>query len=590
MFGLIFAACLSASWYDDNPITVDAGFYVLNDLCKTITETGVSVRADESCAKDVYAVSLSDVEWGDLRKALEADGRLEILETAEGWSIRRSQESLQKEAEALDWYLETLGRSIAATYGRAMEICERWGEIGRDGLSAFVLSKMSGGNLASNEFLAFDILYRTVVSKDTLFWLMSLPSTASNGAFLGSTTSFSHYSLWDRPDLFVVSGNMRDFRLLGPLGDLSPTELEAMARAVTLARMIQWDPISNDMGLRSILEVNVGGRTFGGGNKPWAVSPRWVRVEFPRRRPQSLLDSANLSGDQVSENSGAEQLPAWTNGVLAVQTESVSLSELLLQGTKNNGGDLLAYLPRIGDFVLAGNRDWSVQLATKAVNSGQLDEDWIRSVREERSGVRPVARMQALSLRQEVALTTVGGVVVASYGRRFMDSLVGFPASLRIALANSSLSGDISSADVFEAVSDIDWKKIEGSLYPMELLRFCNPCSLYPFALAYKNSSQFRKLIDEAALGEVTILAISDLDSVLQDSIWEGMRACADRSMFIYSHSRLEVVDPLGAVNLIDRGERSSKIRIKKTAQGVTIELVTKYQLLWQTWLKGTID
>ena len=338
------------------------------------------------------------------------------------------------------------------------------------------------------------------------------------------------------------------------------------------------------MSLRHIMVVNVGGRSIWGGPKPWPVAPRWVRVDFPSQRPDALLRSTPNNGRKPGD-SGPQPLPGWINDKIRVASESVTLSELLLGSTKGNGGDFLAYLPRIGDFVLVGDRDLSPQQAIKAVNSWELDQDWLQTVRRERSGVEPLAPMQVLSLRQEVGLTSVGGVVVAAYGRGFMDPLVGLSETSRIAFANGSLRDALTRADVFEAVSEVDWSETDGSLYPMEMLRYCNPCSLYPFALAYKKSNRFRKLIDEVALGEVKTLAMRELDRTAQEAIWQGIKATGDRYMFF--DDKGEAVDPAVIPNLIESNQVVPLLRIERTAEGLSISLVSSANTLWKSWLKG---
>jgi len=423
-------------------------------------------------------------------------------------------------------------------------------------------------------------LHRSVVSNDMLFWNLSLPSKAAGSSFLTCVGGLTSYSVWENPEVFHYSGRARDFNLLGDTSSLSDAELQARARAFRIGMLLQWEPVFNDVGLRRIIEVDSPNGVVRSASTPADIVTRWLRITFP-----SSIDFERAS----TEMSGTSSWPDWSAKRIAMKGPTASLSAIAIGTAEAADGNVIAYLPRNGDFVVDGRKEWSLQDAVRAANVWDVNGEWVLRMRQERSGVNPTTQMNALRLSEEVSRADVGGILVLSYKRAFMDSLFDFPAKSRLAFSAFGLKDSVAFADVLLAVAAIEGTTDRSSLCPMDAYQWCNPWSLYPFALAYSRSSTFRDWIDNIKVDQEASRSLAELESVAKQAILTGVRASAHQSSYIEQRPLREAIDPIVSRDWIVRGDDVS-IVVTRQDHAMLIRVVSGSQDLWQTWVRGFAD
>jgi hypothetical protein len=550
-------------------IEVPPAYYTVEQFCALVQKSGVALRADRSCEDDVFAVAIKSRPWAEVQAALAADGRYEFVTAQGAVTMKRTASSLRAEADELAAYQSAVGAAIDRVYGEAMRLCAAGSALSPEEFSSQIETARRRSDLSREQRAAYDLLYRIVVSNDAAFWNLGLVSLASGSGFSIMANRPTRISVADRPDVFVPSGNVWDFRLLGDLSAFTQEQAMAHARLFAVRCVLQWDPVFNDISLRTVIEIETPDGTARSGDVR-EVAPRWLPLSFPDPPPAALE---------------LQDLPSWASSPVATEGRAQSVADVALAAAGAAGGSVLVRMQRIGDFVLPALGGQTLLSSLVAADRWNVEPGVLARVRQERSGANGSGAANAMRHASEFTVRVSGETLVLSPRRAYLDALVQFPARTWVELLEMERNDRAALDGVMRSVAAMERPESASRLWPMDVARSCGPLALYPLARAYAASSAFRQWLARIGPEGADVIALDELGPQAARAVVAGVRAVQESATAFPPRPGKEAADPIVAGQALEEDASGVMLRVERRQGRTDFRLERGRMDLWRAWV-----
>jgi hypothetical protein len=507
-------------------ISLDRGYYTLQDVASTCQSAGVKVVADEDCAKDVYAIRIKNIAWDDFRKAIVKDKRIEVVQANGEWHIRRDLDTASIDAQTRARYVTHLRSQVAAVYTRAASECRYIaGASGEDKQKAIDIYDRvhdpdplmnAGNNLIRTVMCANDMPFSYVgVPQD----LVSKTDTVPYGKWVYASLANARMSvdLEGSVDRIVRSIPFKP-------GSLTDDDVTDLVQNTQLAARIDFEPISGAMTSTFL----------------WVFPPKWpqrmsmlidMSPTFVKPSAPTLMtlnrEQADLLTQRIEAMSKLTSDPETQTEVEQLPRQTVSRRFLDIAQREN--ANVIGYVSTLSDFELAPVNKTSLSETIALVNNldfrEKSPEDYLTAV----LGSQMITeRAVALRIPAKLTISKLKGIYIIRNELAFLDELtVKDSMPPRALLQHLVAQSPAPLSDLASAVAQLNVENWTSSLFAHPYSSFCNPITFKPFAEAMLESKEvFSRIQAMSKTGTLTLMA-EDLDKAFWTKLKATINSCA---------------------------------------------------------------
>ena len=500
-----------------------AGYYTVQEIAKSLAAQRIPVRASAECAADVYALRLHGSSWDALRTALQADGRLTVVERHGAWVIDRSAADREADKAALDRYLGKLRAAIYAVYDAAARNCRAVARLTED-VRQSEADRLEEEARTRGEGAAADLTF-LCLGNELAFMAVSFPAYVSAPIEPWPFAKALVSNLFDSRSAYFADGSVQGLRLPPAWGTPSPSELSAFARSVSVGAKVTFDPLTLSSAIRLVLYRMVGNQLLTGSGEPTVIVPQRVR---PTITPSDVWTDAEVDAQQRRAEqtrtlfaSDQHVSRATTPAHLAAFTGFA-----LLDCAEGAGTDLVCYVSPFSDFVLSRGQFAGFGPILQAA---EPDPDFVAWTSRERVSCDVAPGLQsALHPAAYLTASKSGSILVVRNEMRFLDGLCSSPPNLPSGILNALYADKkVALQDLAKHVADLDLAKWETSTFAAGYLAVCNPLAFRPFASALLKSPRLRALVASTKPGSASTIKFDDLEGPAREGLIRGFVDCS---------------------------------------------------------------
>lgn len=565
------------------PIRVPTGYYTLKELAAVVSKQGTALKADPSCAQDVYAVRLDGVSRDNLLSALVADDRLSVIEG----TIRRISTREKADAAALSHYIDSVRGAINRVY-RPTTTKAGALLLQSDDERAEAQAQLTTGKKDALMEKVDRLVYQIVCFQEEPLLTASVPAALTEPHVRRPFGKAILTTMLESPGLVTPDGKLRSKNFLGT--DTSQLSDEDLAKAFGLSYLavkLSWDPITATVTSRNIFynpQTSASLIDEIEGFWPKSICPEVVKPNvsakdlFPREDLPALEARKRISQEVAQELALSPPAPSPARGQRT--------TEALLRCADSGRFSVLAYVSPVADLPLRINGKQSVSSVLSAASSGSgIDLTSLSRVLRERTSPKTLPTPSlAISDMPRLTINRFGTILSVRNELAFLDGACDASAALSTKLLNRQYQGKpVTLSAIVREVAAMRPSRWQFSCAPAYDFDFCNPASFYPIAAAYTLSPDLRMAVSGLIDGEATSLKLSRLGPRADQALREAIVNVAPYNDYFAAGMH----DPLLVQAYIRSPDLEFDLRIARERTGYSFQLMHNKVCVWSTWANG---